>query len=134
MKAFIDDHRQVYGVEPICKVLPIAPSTYYEHVARKIVPARQSARARRDELLCEHVQRVWDENFQVYGARKLWSALHGRAADAQTGPAGRGARQDASNHGQRPRDTVPAGSCQSPVPGQPAECIVGIGFHLEHFL
>ncbi|MFD2072670.1 IS3 family transposase [Azotobacter chroococcum] len=75
MKAFIDDHRQVYGVEPICKVLPIASSTYYEHVARKIVPARQSARARRDELLCEHVQRVWDENFQVYGARKLWRQL-----------------------------------------------------------
>lgn len=75
MKAFIDDHREVYGVEPICKVLPIAPSTYYEYVARKIAPARQSARARRDELLCEHVQRIWDENFQVYGARKLWRQL-----------------------------------------------------------
>ncbi len=67
MKSFIDDYREAYGVEPICKVLPIAPSTYYEHAARKADPALQPARMRRDEVLCGHVQRVWSENFEVYG-------------------------------------------------------------------
>jgi len=63
MKAFIDEHREVYGVEPICKVLPIAPSTYYEHAARKADPSRISARAKRDAFLCAQIKRVWDENF-----------------------------------------------------------------------
>ncbi len=68
MIPFIDDHRQVYGVEPICRVLPIAPSTYYQHVARRVDPARLSARAQRDAMLCGEIRRVWEENFQVYGA------------------------------------------------------------------
>ncbi|MFD2406251.1 IS3 family transposase [Azorhizophilus paspali] len=66
---------RAWPAAPIRKVLPIASSTYYEPMARKIAPARQSARARRDELLCEHVQRIRDENFQVYGARKVWRQL-----------------------------------------------------------
>jgi hypothetical protein len=60
MKAFIDEHREVYGVEPICKVLPIAPSTYYAHAARQVDPDRRSARARRDEALLPEVERVWN--------------------------------------------------------------------------
>jgi putative transposase len=79
MKAFIDEHREVYGVEPICKVLPIAPSTYYEHAARKADPSRISARAKRDAVLCSQIKRVWQENFEVYGARKVWLQL-GREA------------------------------------------------------
>jgi len=75
MKAFIDEHREVYGVEPICKVLPIAPSTYYAHAARQVDPDRRSARARRDEALLPEVERVWNENFQVYGVRKVWRQL-----------------------------------------------------------
>ena len=75
MKAFIDEHREVYGVEPICKVLPIAPSTYYEHAARKADPSRISTRAKRDAFLCAEIKRVWDENFQVYGADKVWLQL-----------------------------------------------------------
>jgi putative transposase len=75
MKAFIDDHREAYGVEPICKVLPIAPSTYYLHAARKADPSKRPARARRDETLSEHIQKIWEENFQVYGARKVWLQL-----------------------------------------------------------
>jgi len=67
MKAFMDEHRDAYGVEPIGKVLPIAPSTYYRHAAR---------RAMRDERLERRIQRVWEENFQVYGARKVWRQLH----------------------------------------------------------
>jgi putative transposase len=75
MIAFIDDHREAYGVEPICKVLPIAPSTYHEHAAKRRDPARQSERAKRDEMLKGEVQRVFEENFRVYGARKVWRQL-----------------------------------------------------------
>lgn len=75
MKAFIDEHRAVYGVEPICRVLPIAPSTYYAHAQCRATPERRSQRARRDEVLSGHIQRVWEENFQVYGVRKVWRQL-----------------------------------------------------------
>jgi len=76
MKRFIDTHRDAYGVEPICKVLPIVPSTDYRHAARVADPERRSARAKRDEALCGEIRRVWDDNFQVDGARKLRRALH----------------------------------------------------------
>jgi len=66
MIAFIDDHRQVYGVEPIWKVLPIAPSTYHAYVARRADPAKLSARARRDMPLKPEIARVFAENFEVY--------------------------------------------------------------------
>jgi transposase InsO family protein len=75
MIAFIDDHRHVYGVEPICRVLPIAPSTYYAHVARRRDPSKRSARSRRDEALCREIERIWDDNFSVYGVRKVWRQL-----------------------------------------------------------
>jgi hypothetical protein len=67
---FIDDHRDDHGVEPICKVLPIAPSTYYVHAAIKRDPGLASDRAKRDAELCPEVQRVWDDNHEVYGVRK----------------------------------------------------------------
>ena len=75
MTAFIDEHRAAYGVEPICRVLPIAPSTYYTHVARKAEPALRPARDRRDEALCVEIRRVWEENYRVYGVRKVWRQL-----------------------------------------------------------
>ena len=75
MVAFIDDHRKQYGVEPICAVLPIAPSTYYNWKAREADPALRSARSLRDEQLCGEIQRVWEANFRVYGARKVWRQL-----------------------------------------------------------
>lgn len=75
MTAFIDEHRDVYGVEPICEVLPIAPSTYYDHAARKGDPELRSNRACRDDVLCAEIRRVWEENLQVYGARKVWLQL-----------------------------------------------------------
>ena len=95
MIAFIDDHRGDYGVEPICKVLPIAPSTYHEHVAKQIDPCRLSARAQRDAALKTEILRVFAENFGVYGVRKVWRQLrregfdgrplHCRAADGELG-------------------------------------------------
>ena len=75
MIAFIDDHRGAYGVEPICKVLPIAPSTYRERLAQRRDPARQSARARRDLALKPEIARVFAENFAVYGVRKVWRQM-----------------------------------------------------------
>jgi putative transposase len=75
MIAFIDDHREAYGVEPICRVLPIAPSTYHEHLAQRRNPARRSARARQDMDLKPEIARVFAENFAVYGVRKVWRQM-----------------------------------------------------------
>jgi transposase InsO family protein len=75
MIAFIDDHRAAYGVEPICRVLPIAPSTYHAHVARRVDPALLSERAKRDDVLKPKIRRVFEENFGVYGVRKVWRQL-----------------------------------------------------------
>ena len=73
---FIDQHREAYGVEPICKVLPIAPSTYHRHKELAQQPGRRSDRAKRDEQLTAEVQRIWEQNHRVYGARKLWKQLN----------------------------------------------------------
>ncbi len=81
MAAFIDDHRDAYGVEPICAVLPIAPSTYHEHKARQTDPTRLPHRAVRDAWLKTEIRRVWDENFGVYGPRKVWRQLHREGLD-----------------------------------------------------
>ncbi len=81
MIAFIDDHRAVHGVEPICRVLPIAPSTYHAHVALRHDPSRASDRARRDAGLVPEIRRVWEENFQVYGVRKVWHQLRREGFD-----------------------------------------------------
>jgi len=76
MTAFIDVHREVYGVEPICRVLPIAPSTYYEYKARASDPSRLPARVVRDGSLGMEIDRVWRQNRRVYGARKVWRQLN----------------------------------------------------------
>jgi transposase InsO family protein len=75
MVSFIDQHRDEYGVEPICELLPIAPATYYEQKAREAEPERAPPRVRRDVEISQEIRRVWDENFQVYGARKVWRQL-----------------------------------------------------------
>ena len=75
MVSFIDEHREEHGVEPICRKLPIAPSTYYEQKAREADPSRLSARSVRDVEFREEIERVWKEHFGVYGARKVWRQL-----------------------------------------------------------
>ncbi|WP_420006245.1 IS3 family transposase [Arenibacterium sp. LLYu02] len=75
MVGFIDAHRGTHGVEPICSLLPIAPSTYYDHLAKRSDPARLSDRARRDAALQLEIRRVFEENYQVYGVRKVWRQL-----------------------------------------------------------
>ena len=76
MTLFIDEYREVYGVESICAVLPIAPSTYYEQKARQTDPGRLPLRAQRDAILRDHIRRVWEANFQVYGVCKVWRQLN----------------------------------------------------------
>jgi len=75
MIAFIDDHRGAYGVEPICRVLKIAPSSYHAHAARRRRPDTAPPRVQRDAALRVEIRRVFDENFQVYGVRKVWRQL-----------------------------------------------------------
>jgi putative transposase len=81
MITFIDEHRPVLGVEPICKVLPIAPSTYYDTVAKRTDVDRLSVRARRDARLKIEIGRVFDANYRVYGVRKVWRQLQREGFD-----------------------------------------------------
>jgi putative transposase len=81
MVDFIEEQRLLYGVEPICKVLPIAPATYYEHRARSRDPDRRSGRAKRDEALSAEIRRVWEVNYAVYGAEKVWRQLRREGRD-----------------------------------------------------
>lgn len=76
MKAFVDEHRQRLGVEPICRALQVAPSAYRRHAARERNPELRPARAQRDAVLLPHIERVWQANLQVYGAHKVWRQLH----------------------------------------------------------
>jgi putative transposase len=75
MIAFLDEHRSAFGVEPICRLLQVAPSTYYAHVAQRDDPAKASQRSRRDAQLSAAIKRVFESNFEVYGARKIWRQL-----------------------------------------------------------
>jgi transposase InsO family protein len=76
MIAFVDEHRDAYGVEPICETIEIAPATYYEHKHRQREPERRSVRAKRDEALRPEIRRVFDDNYRVYGVRKVWKQLN----------------------------------------------------------
>jgi len=76
MVDYIDRHRDKYGVEPICQVLPIAPSTYHRHKELERCPEKRSKRTQMDDQLSPEIQRVWHENHRNYGARKVWKQLH----------------------------------------------------------
>lgn len=75
MVNFVEENRSSYGVEPICEMVPIAPSTYYELRSRRLDPDKRPARAKRDEALIPEIQRVYDENKEVYGVEKIWRQL-----------------------------------------------------------
>ena len=76
MIAFVDQHKDRFGVEPLCAQLPLCCSSYYEYKARQANPQLQPARWLRDEQLKPEIQRVFEENFCVYGAHKLWKQLN----------------------------------------------------------
>lgn len=75
MISFVDAYRDKHGVEPICRVIEIAPSTYHAHVARRDKPETVPPRVKRDAMLRIEIKRIFDENFQVYGVRKVWRQL-----------------------------------------------------------
>jgi putative transposase len=110
MIAFIDDHRAVHGVKPICRELAIAPSTYHAHAARRPIRRRRAPAPAATPCFAA-VRRVWEENFRVYGVRKVWRQL-GREGIAvarctvarlmrQMGSAGDCSRKVSANHDQR---------------------------------
>ncbi|WP_439332986.1 IS3 family transposase, partial [Xanthomonas citri] len=75
LKDFIDKHRDAFGVEPLCKVLQVAPSAYRKHAALLREPHKRCARVHRDEVLMPQIECVWQANMQVYGADKVWRQL-----------------------------------------------------------
>ena len=110
MKAFIDEHRGAYGVEPICKVMQIAPSTYWLHAQRQAKPELRPERARRDDVLANEVRRVWQANMQVYGVRKVWRQLHREGLEVARCTVGRLMRRQGLQgavRGKKLRTTTP---------------------------
>jgi len=118
MVTFIDAHRAAYGVEPICRVLPIAPSTYYAHKARQDDPARCSARARRDAALQPEIMRVWEATRRRYGATKVWKQLNREAIPVARCTVERLCRALGVRgivRGRRVTTTLPDGAADRPV-------------------
>jgi len=110
VKAFIDEHRGAYGVEPICKVMQIAPSTYWLHAQRQAKPELRPERARRDDVLANEVRRVWQANMQVYGVRKVWRQLHREGLEVARCTVGRLMRRQGLQgavRGKKLRTTTP---------------------------
>ena len=118
MTTFVDEHRDEYGVEPICAELPIAPSTYWEHKRRVREPSRRSARSHRDAELRPEIRRVWEENYGVYGARKVWRQLGREGVGVARCTVERLMRQERLKgvvRGKKHRTTIPAENAARPV-------------------
>jgi len=118
MTVFIDEHREAYGVEPICELLPIAPSIYYEQKARQADPARLPERARRDAVLCNEIERVWDESRRLYGARKVWRQLRREGIEVARCTVERLMRQlgiAGTVRGRKPKTTIPDEAAARPA-------------------
>ncbi len=118
MVSFIDDHRDEYGVEPIARELPIAPSTYYEHLACRRDPSRLSARVKRDATLVPEIRRIWEENRRVYGARKVWRQLGREGVDVARCTVERLMRKlglQGAVRGRKARTTVPDDKAPRPA-------------------
>ena len=118
MISFVDAYRDDHGVEPICKVLPIAPSTYYEHAARAREPERIPARAKRDAELMGEIRRVFEENFGVYGVRKVWRQMLREGFDVARCTVARLMKKMALQgviRGKRVRTTIPDKATPCPL-------------------
>ena len=117
MIACIDQHKDRFGVEPLCAQLPISSSTYYEHKAREAEPSRHPARWHRDEQLKAEIQRVWEENFRVYGVRKIWRQLGREGFDVPRCTVARLMKElgiEGVVRGRRCRTTLPDADAERP--------------------
>ena len=101
MRALVDEYRERFGVEPICKVLQIAPSGYRKHAARRRDPSRRCRRALRDEALMPRIEQVWQASLRVHGADKVWRQLHREGTDAAPAPASLSINIAKRNHALR---------------------------------
>ena len=118
MVAFIDEHRRCHGVEPICRQLPIAPSTYCEHKARERDPDRRPERARTDDSLREEIRRLRESNRSVYGVRKVWHQLRREGFDVARCTVERLMREmglEGVVRGRRLRTTIPDEAAHRPL-------------------
>ena len=109
MIRFVDAYRDDHGVEPICRELEIAPSTYHAHARRRSQPQTAPPRVQRDVELMQEIRRVFDENFQVYGVRKVWRQLRREGFDVARGAVARLMKKMALQgviRGRRVRTTV----------------------------
>jgi transposase InsO family protein len=118
MMTFIDAQRGSCGVEPICTLLPMAPSTYYEQKARQADPTRLPERARRDAFLCQEIERVWRENRCLYGARKVWRQLRREGMEVARCTVERLMQRlglEGARRGGKRRTTIPAEAAAHPA-------------------
>ena len=118
MIAFIEEHRRAIGVEPICKQLPIAPSTFYDHMAKRENPDLLSDRAKRDMALKPEIERVWEQNYKVYGVRKVWHQLRREGFDVARCTVARlmkGLGLEGIIRGKKHRTTIPDKSQPCPL-------------------
>ena len=142
MVAFIDAHRAEYGVEPICAQLPIAPSTVLRAQGARGDPAtRAAAAAARSRRCVSEIRRVYEENFRVYGARKVWRQLRREGIDVARCTVERLMRAlglQGAVRGRKRRTTIAddsaaaaARSGEPAIPGEPSEPAVGGGLHVR---
>ena len=118
MIRFIDDHRDDHGVEPICRVLPIAPATFYDNMAKQADPSRLSDRAKRDEQLKPEIERVFEENLNVYGVRKVWHQMRREGFDIARCTVARLMKDlgiEGVIRGKKPRTTIPDKALPCPL-------------------
>ena len=118
MIQFIEDHRADHGVEPICRVLPIAPATFYDHLAKRADPSRLSDRAKRDEQLKPVIERVFEENLSVYGVRKVWHQIRREGFDIARCTVARLMKDlglEGVVRGKKPKTTIPDKALSCPL-------------------
>ncbi|QIE43544.1 IS3 family transposase (plasmid) [Rhodobacteraceae bacterium SC52] len=118
MIRFIEDHRADHGVEPICRVLPIAPATFYDHLAKRADPSRLSDRAKRDEDLKPEIERVFEENLSVYGVRKIWHQMRREGFDIARCTVARLMKDigiEGIVRGKKPKTTIPDKALPCPL-------------------
>ena len=118
MIQFIEDHRADHGVEPICRVLPIAPATFYDHLAKRTDPSRLSDRAKRDEELKPEIKRVFEENLSVYGVRKVWHQMRREGFDIARCTVARLMKDigiEGVVRGKKPKTTIPDKALPCPL-------------------
>ena len=113
-----EDHRGDHGVEPICRVLPIAPATFYDHLAKRANPLRLSDRAKRDEELKPEIERVFEANLSVYGVRKIWHQMRREGFDVARCTVARLMKDigiEGVIRGKKPRTTIPDKALPCPL-------------------